>query len=105
LQDQQIEIDKKPWVTIMAVSKGYPGQYRKNLKISGLKYLEPNEGTLIFQAGTKATENDILTNGGRVLAVSSFGSDIKEAADKSTKVLNTITFEGMYFRKDIGYEF
>jgi len=105
LQDQQMKIDERACCTVMAVSGGYPGDYKKNLKISGLENVENENDVLIFHAGTKQSGGDIVTNGGRVLAVSSFGKDIREAVDKSTKVLNKISFEGMYFRKDIGYEF
>lgn len=105
LQDQQIKMDEKTCCTVMAVSGGYPGNYKKNIKISGLEDFQNSEDVLIFHAGTKQSGGQVLTNGGRVLAVSSFGSDIKEAVNKSTEVLNKISFEGMYFRKDIGYEF
>ncbi len=62
--------------------------------------------TIIFHAGTKINEDgNIVTNGGRVLAVTSFGNNMHEAVDTSNEVLSTINFEGMYYRKDIGYEF
>jgi phosphoribosylamine--glycine ligase len=105
LQDQKIELDARACCTVMAVSGGYPGEYRKNIKISGLENIKMENDVLIFHAGTKQSGSDIVTNGGRVLAVSSFGNDIKEAVNKSKEVLNEISFEGMYFRKDIGYEF
>ncbi len=105
LQDYEIEMDERVCCTIMAVSGGYPGNYKKNLEISGLENVRNNNDILIFHAATKQRGNEIVTNGGRVLAVSSFGADIKKAVDKSTKVLNRISFEGMYYRKDIGFEF
>lgn len=105
LQEQKIEIDERACCTVMAVSGGYPGDYSKNKKISGLEYVKNENAVLIFHAGTKQSNGDILTNGGRVLAASSFGKDIKEAVNKSMVVLDKISFEGMYFRKDIGYEF
>ncbi len=105
LQNQEIEIDERTCCTVMAVSGGYPGEYKKNIKIYGLENIKNENDVLIFQSGTKPGGNDIVTNGGRVLAVSSFGNNIKDAVNKSINVLNTISFEGMYFRKDIGYEF
>jgi phosphoribosylamine--glycine ligase len=99
-----IQADKRAAVTIMAVSKGYPGSYEKGFEIEGLS---ENYGkqSLVFQAGTIEKEGKILTNGGRVFCVTSLGSDIKEAVDTSTDVLQYIHFPGMYFRSDIGYEF
>ncbi len=105
LKDYTIETDKRACCAVMAVSGGYPGDYKKNIKISGLENIKKENDILVFHAGTKQCDEDILTNGGRVLAVSSFGNDIREAADNSIKALNKISFEGMYFRKDIGYEF
>ena len=105
LQDIKIEMDKRACCTVMAVSGGYPGNYKKNVKISGFENVRNEKDTLIFHAGTKQTGDDIVTNGGRVLAVSAFGTDIKEAVDKSMNVLQKISFEGMHYRKDIGYEF
>ena len=105
LKDYTIETDERTCGTVMAVSGGYPGEYKKDIKISGLQNLAGDEDVLIFHAGTRQNGDEIVTNGGRVLAVSSFGNDIKEAVNKSVKVLDKISFEGMYFRKDIGYEF
>ena len=65
----------------------------------------PVEDTVIFHAGTKQVGDTIVTNGGRVLAVTSYGNSITDAVNKSKLVLNNIDFEGMYYRKDIGYEF
>lgn len=105
LKDQQVKIDERACSTVVAVSGGYPENYKKNIQINGLEKVGNNNDSLIFHAGTKQFEEQVLTNGGRVLAVSSFGGDIKEAVSKSISVLNEISFEGMYFRKDIGYEF
>lgn len=104
LQNRVIEIDEKTCCTVVAVSGGYPGNYKKNLTIAGLP-ATVNADALIFHAGTKQSGNDVVTNGGRVLAVTSFGENIKEAVSNSADILNRISFEGMYFRKDIGYEF
>ncbi|RFM29924.1 phosphoribosylamine--glycine ligase [Deminuibacter soli] len=92
--------------TVVAVSGGYPGDYKKGMAISGLPVKDGEAGeTIVFHAGTKASGAAVETNGGRVLAVTSFGSSIPEAVAKSAAALAGISFEGMNFRKDIGYEF
>lgn len=99
-----IQYDSRSVATIMAVSGGYPGDYEKDMVIDGL--LQPlNEEVLIFHAGTKSDGDKVLTNGGRVLAVSAYGNTLSEAVAKSKAVLKNISFEGMYYRNDIGYEF
>ena len=100
----QIEFDERSVCTVMAVSGGYPGEYRKGLQISGLE-TQQSKNAIIFHAGTKARDNAIVTNGGRVLAVTSFGNNIPDAVRNSLDILNNISFDGMYYRKDIGYEF
>jgi phosphoribosylamine--glycine ligase len=104
LNELKIEEDPRTACTIMAVSGGYPGSYEKDKKIDGLE--EANEpDCIIFHAGTKAVDDDVLTNGGRVLCVTAYGNNVQEAIARSKSVLQKIDFEGMYFRKDIGYEF
>lgn len=105
LGKQAIEIDEKACCTVVAVSGGYPGDYRKNIEISGLNDIGIETNAILFHAGTKQGNGKILTNGGRVLAVTSTADSIKDAVGNSIKVLKNISFEGMYFRKDIGYEF
>jgi phosphoribosylamine--glycine ligase len=105
LVDTNIVFDERSFATVMAVSGGYPGSYQKNLLISGLAGLDPDNGSLVFHAGTKLVEDEVLTSGGRVLAVTSHGNTIQEAVNKSKEVLEKISFEGMYYRRDIGYEF
>jgi phosphoribosylamine--glycine ligase len=85
-------------------SKGYPGSYEKGFEITGLDK-EVGKDSLVFQAGTLLDGEKILTNGGRVLCVTSFAETIYEAVDKSRDVLDLIDFEGIYYRRDIGYEF
>ena len=104
LADVNINFDERSCATVMAVSGGYPGDYEKNKLISGLD-IATDPDTMIFHAGTKKTDKGIETNGGRVLAVSSFGNNLSEAVEKSKKALANIQFEGIYFRKDIGFEF
>lgn len=98
LGDITLEADPRTAVTVMAVSGGYPGSYAKGLPITG--NLRP-EHSIVFHAGTKAAPG-LATAGGRVLAVTSYGSGIEEAAAQSYASLADIHFDGMYFRRDIG---
>ncbi len=106
LSKVDVSYNERAVATIMAVSGGYPGSYEKNKPI---QFSPPQEGSgeavLIFHSGTKHLDDKIVTNGGRVLAVTAFGNDIKEAAKRSLSKLKEISFEGMYYRTDIGYEF
>jgi len=106
LGDANISFFNKQVATVVAVSGGYPGQYPKNLPIYGLANTGKGSETLIFQAGTAASDTgQLVTSGGRVLAVTSYGETLTEAVQHSLKELEQIHFEGMFFRKDIGYEF
>lgn len=91
-------------VTVVAVSGGYPNKYESGKEIQGLFDIE-KDGTIIFHSGTRQEGDKVLTNGGRVLAITSFGSNIEEAAVKSNDMLEQVAFEGIYFRDDIGFEF
>ena len=91
-------------VTVVAVSGGYPNEYVTGKEIIGLKEAALS-GTIVFHSGTKQEGTKVLTNGGRVLAVTSTGTSITEAATQSNQVLEKIDFDGIYFRDDIGYEF
>lgn len=105
LIDANISFDERSCATVMAVSGGYPGDYTKNLPISGLTDGRTDHDSMVFHAGTKQNGDTVVTNGGRVLAVTSYGENITAAVAKSKKALEKISFDGMYFRKDIGYEF
>ena len=105
LEDVNIQYHEQFFATVMAVSGGYPGSYQKNFPIQGIELAQKLPDSLVFQAGTGFQENTIVTKGGRVLTVTSQGNDLQEAVKKAQKALSTIQFEGMYFRKDIGYEF
>ena len=89
----------------MAVSGGYPGDYQKGFPISGIELVTKETKTTLFQAGTGFKEDAIVTNGGRVLTITAQGKTISEAVDTAKNALAQIQFEGMNFRKDIGYEF
>ncbi|MBK6378635.1 MAG: phosphoribosylamine--glycine ligase [Chitinophagaceae bacterium] len=99
-----IETDERAVATVVAVSGGYPGDYEKGKAILGLD-TPALENTIVFHSGTKKEDDDIVTNGGRVLAVTSFGENITEAVEQSNYMLEQLHFEGMYYRTDIGYEF
>jgi phosphoribosylamine--glycine ligase len=99
-----ISIDPQTAATIVAVSGGYPGDYEKGLLIHGLAEAE-NTNSIVFHSGTVQKGEEILTNGGRVIAVTSFGSDIKNAVEQSKETLMNVYFEGINYRHDIGYEF
>jgi phosphoribosylamine--glycine ligase len=105
LIDANITYDNRSCATIMAVSGGYPGNYEKNKAITGLEDIDAVANTLVFHAGTKASENAVVTSGGRVLAVTAYGNNIQDAVLLAHQRLEKIHFEGIYFRRDIGYEF
>ncbi len=98
----ELEIDDRAATTVMAVSGGYPEAYQKGKEISGIDEIKDS---LVFHAGTKQDENGkVLTNGGRVIAITSFGNDYKEALKKSYQNIEKLRFDGMYYRKDLGFD-
>ena len=103
LSQETIKEDSRVACTVMAVSGGYPGDYKKGFPIQGL---DGDTGeSIVFHAGTSARNGETVTNGGRVCCVTSFGHSVEQAVNRSVQVMDKISFEGMYFRKDIGYEF
>jgi phosphoribosylamine--glycine ligase len=105
LADVNIEYNENAFATVMAVSGGYPGAYKKDFIISGIEASQNIPDTLVFQAGTGLKENAIVTKGGRVLTVTAQGPTIQDAVKKAQNTLALLHFEGMNFRKDIGFEF
>ena len=99
IRDIALELDPRFCTTVMLVSEGYPGAYKKGEVITGI---ESADDSLVFHAGTKVSEGNIVTNGGRVIAVSSFGHTKKEALALSYKNVEKIRFAGKNFRRDIG---
>jgi len=89
-------------VCVVMANKGYPGQYDKGQIIKGLEKVSNMDGTVAFHAGTSLKDKDIIATGGRVLGVTAKGADIKEAIDNVYKAVSKITWDGAYFRKDIG---
>lgn len=102
LASRELRQDPRAAVTVMLVSGGYPEAYEKNKVITGLDNVSSEN--IIFHAGTKTVDGEILTNGGRVIAVSSYGKDKEEALARSFEGANTIDFEKKYFRRDIGFD-
>lgn len=103
LNEKSIEIDSRAAATMVAVSRGYPGSYEKGFPIYGLKTEHPD--SLIFHSGTQSEKGQVVTSGGRVLCVTSYAGSLQDAIRKSMEVLTHIDFDGIYFRRDIGYEF
>jgi len=101
LAEKSIEIDSRTAAAVMLVSGGYPGSYEKGKVISGIENVEDS---LVFHAGTKEKDGLVLTDGGRVIAVSSYGNSMQEALATSYQNAAKINFEGMYFRKDLGFD-
>ena len=94
--------DPRAAVTVMLVSGGYPEAYEKNKVITGLDGVSSNN--IVFHAGTKLVDGQILTNGGRVIAVSSYGANKEEALARSFAGAKQIDFDKKYFRRDIGFD-
>ena len=101
LDEKIVEFDERTAVTVMLVSGGYPEAYEKGKIISGLDEME---GSIAFHAGTASVDGKIVTNGGRVMAVSSYGNSKEEALALSFKNAKEISFENKYFRTDIGFD-
>ena len=99
LAQRSIEFDTRSAVCVMLVSGGYPGSYQKGYPISGIDKVE---GSVVFHAGTALKDKEVVTNGGRVIAVSSYGANKAEALQKSFTEAQKIQFKDKYFRRDIG---
>ncbi|MBL4700451.1 MAG: phosphoribosylamine--glycine ligase, partial [Phycisphaeraceae bacterium] len=103
LDQVNIDWDKRCCCCVVMASGGYPGEYRKGLVIKGIKEAQAMEDVQVFQAGTKESDGQIVTNGGRVLNVCAMGKNLKEAQAKANAACEVIAFEGAFYRKDIGY--
>jgi phosphoribosylamine--glycine ligase len=101
LSNADLEIDERAATTVMLVSGGYPEAYEKGKEISGLENVEDS---IVFHAGTKVENGKILTNGGRVLAITSMDNDFRKALKKSYQNIEKLNFDKMNYRTDIGFD-
>jgi phosphoribosylamine--glycine ligase len=101
LGNRSIVLDNRLATTVMLVSGGYPGDYQKGKAINGLDRVRES---IVFHAGTKISGNGVVTAGGRVIAVTSLGTNMTEALSLSYSNAEVIDFEGVYYRKDIGFD-
>ena len=101
LDQVNLIIDERSAVTVMTVAGGYPEAYNKGDEITGIETIEDS---IVFQAGTTLKDDKVVTNGGRVIAVTSFGENFKEALETSYKNVEKINFKGKYYRKDLGFD-
>ena len=104
IKDIQLEWEAGPSVCVVVASGGYPGAYEKGRIITGIEKAEALDGIKVFHAGTRTHGNDVVTSGGRVLGVTALGDDLKTTIDKAYRATNLISFEQMYYRKDIGHK-
>jgi len=103
LNEVDLEIDERAATTVMMVSGGYPEAYEKAKEITGIENVNV-EDALVFHAGTTLKDGKVVTNGGRVIAVTAFGEDYKQALKKSYQNVEKLQFDKMYFRKDLGFD-
>ena len=103
LKNQKILWEKKDCMTIVLCSKGYPGKYNKDIHIQNLNKIDIDEKSQIFHAGTYEKDGKIFSNGGRVLNVTSIGSNLTNTRDKCLGILEQINWQEGFFRKDIGW--
>ena len=101
LDQKEFCVTTETATTVMIVSGGYPEAYEKGKEISGLDDVDQS---IIFHAGTKENQGTVVTSGGRVLAMTSFGNSIEDALSKSYRSIKKIHFDQMYYRKDIGFD-
>jgi phosphoribosylamine--glycine ligase len=100
LKDEVVQISNQSAVCVVMASGGYPGHYEKGKTIQGVRQV--SKDVLIFHAGTKWKDNELVTSGGRVLGVTATGDSVSQAIEKAYKAIGTITFDGAYYRRDIG---
>ena len=98
----KLEIDDRAAVCVVMASKGYPGSYKKGMPISGLKDVRKMKDVVVFHAGTAEKEKKLVANGGRVLGVTALGNSVKKAVSRAYSAVSRITWDGVYYRSDIG---
>jgi phosphoribosylamine--glycine ligase len=101
LNKEHLTIDSRSATTVMCVAGGYPEAYKKGMEITGLENVKDS---IVFHAGTTTKEGKIVTNGGRVMAITSYGNDFKQALKKSYQNVEKLQFDKMYYRTDIGFD-
>jgi len=101
LNEVTLDLDERAAATIMLVAGGYPENYEKGKVISGIENVQ---GAQVFQAGTRLENEEVVTAGGRVMAVTALDADFKQALRKAYAEIEKISFEGMNYRKDIGFD-
>ncbi|MFH6603052.1 phosphoribosylamine--glycine ligase [Maribacter algicola] len=101
LDDIDLKVDNRTASTVMLVSGGYPGTYKKGMEIKGFDEISDS---LVFHAGTRIDGEKVVTDGGRVMAITSFGNDFKNALSKSYQNIEKVSFDGMNYRSDIGFD-
>jgi phosphoribosylamine---glycine ligase len=104
LDQIKIETDERTTATVVAVSGGYPGDYKKEISIKGIDTINPAD-SILFHMGTTEKNGEVLTNGGRVLCITSYGKSVFDAVEISKEEMQKVSFDGMYYRSDIGFEF
>jgi phosphoribosylamine---glycine ligase len=102
LDQVTLKWDPRPALCVVATSKGYPGAYKTGLPITGIEQADAMPDVKVFQAGTKRVDKQIVTDGGRVLAVTAVGRTFADAQARAYKAIELIHFEGMHYRRDIG---
>lgn len=102
LKNKDIEWDERFCVCVVMTAQGYPGNYRKGMVITGLEQFKNRDDVVIFHAGTKRELDKVITNGGRVLGVTAIDSNTEKAIEKAYSAVNSIHFDGAFFRRDIG---
>jgi phosphoribosylamine--glycine ligase len=104
LDSVTIETDNRTACTVVAVSGGYPGEYEKGYEVTGIGDINPAD-SLLFHMGTTEKDGKVLTNGGRVFCITSYGRSVFDAVEISKEEMMKVSFTGMEYRGDIGYEF
>ena len=102
LRDEDVVVRPESAATVIVASGGYPGSYEKNKPIAGLP-AEPGDSSIVFHCGTKVEGDDVVTAGGRVLSVTGVGANLREAVDRAYACVKELSFDGMFYRKDIAH--
>jgi phosphoribosylamine--glycine ligase len=104
LADVQLQWDPRPAICVVATSKGYPGKYQTGMPITGIEQADAMPETKVFHSGTARRESQLVTDGGRVLGVTSIGDTIADARKRAYAAIEKIHFDGMHYRRDIAHQ-